>query len=166
MLARCKARRYDEESLELAARLLALNPEIYTVWNFRRDAVADVLAAGGADALAASARELAVTQRALMRNPKSYAAWHHRRWVVGHRLDSLEAEMALVEKLLEADDRNFHGWGYRLFIAKVHGTCRAVWDLGVGEWRRDAFRLCAAPVGCVAAFRAGSNKRAAPIVPR
>lgn len=65
--------------------------------------------------------ELALTQKALMRNPKSYSAWHHRRWVVRRRLTSLEAEVKLVEALLDADDRNFHGWLYRMFLADVRG---------------------------------------------
>ena len=35
VLARRRQRRYDPESLELSARLLSLNPEVYTVWNYR-----------------------------------------------------------------------------------------------------------------------------------
>jgi geranylgeranyl transferase type-2 subunit alpha len=56
-----------------------------------------------------------------MKNPKSYSTWHHRRWAVGSGFCSLERELLLVEKLLEADDRNFHGWGYRQFIARKMG---------------------------------------------
>lgn len=39
VLARRTARRYDAESLTLAARLLEQNPEVYTVWNYRREAL-------------------------------------------------------------------------------------------------------------------------------
>ena len=35
VLDRRRQRRYDPESLELSARLLSLNPEVYTVWNYR-----------------------------------------------------------------------------------------------------------------------------------
>lgn len=78
--------------------------------------------------------ELALTQKALMRNPKSYSAWHHRRWVVRRRLTSLEAEVKLVEALLDADDRNFHGWLYRMFLADVRGGGREcqVWAGALG----------------------------------
>lgn len=107
--------------MELSAKLLELNPEVYTVWNYRREALGPVVAAGGEPAVAAVAGELAVTERALMRNPKSYSTWHHRRWAVASGFCSLEREMHLIEKLLEADDRNFHGWGYRLFIARHMG---------------------------------------------
>lgn len=48
VLTRRAARQYDEESLALAARLLELNPEVYTAWNFRREALEPLLAAGGA----------------------------------------------------------------------------------------------------------------------
>ena len=122
VLERRRAGRQDPQSLALAAKLLELNPEVYTVWNYRREALAPVLAAGGDAALAAVAGELALTERAVLRNPKSYAAWHHRRWVVGHRFSSLEAELALVGRLLDADERNFHGWGYRRFVVGLMGT--------------------------------------------
>lgn len=35
VLGRRRARQYDAESLQLSARLLELNPEVYTVWNYR-----------------------------------------------------------------------------------------------------------------------------------
>lgn len=62
-----------------------------------------------------------------MRNPKSYSAWHHRKWVLGYGLSSLEAELVLVEMLLDMDSRNFHGWAYRRFVAQAR-----VWVGGVG----------------------------------
>jgi hypothetical protein len=37
VLARRAAAQYDAESLDLCARLLELNPEVLTAWNFRRD---------------------------------------------------------------------------------------------------------------------------------
>jgi geranylgeranyl transferase type-2 subunit alpha len=117
VLSRRRAHRYDPDSLALAAKLLEVNPEVYTAWNFRREALAPALQGGGDGGVAAAAGELALTQRALLRNPKSYAAWHHRRWVVGWGFCSLEAELALVQTLLDADERNFHGWAYRAFVA-------------------------------------------------
>jgi geranylgeranyl transferase type-2 subunit alpha len=35
VLERRRQHRYDSESVELSARLLALNPEVYTLWNYR-----------------------------------------------------------------------------------------------------------------------------------
>ena len=37
VLGRHAAGRHDEQSLKLSARLLELNPEVYTVWNYRKD---------------------------------------------------------------------------------------------------------------------------------
>lgn len=74
--------------------LIAL--QVYTAWNYRREALAPVLDAGGEAAVAAAAGELALTERALLKNPKSYATWHHRRWVVAKGLSSLEHELKLV----------------------------------------------------------------------
>lgn len=41
VLARRTQRRHDPESLDLSAKLLALNPEVYTVWNYRRASAYD-----------------------------------------------------------------------------------------------------------------------------
>ncbi len=43
VLTRRAAKKYDAESMMLAAKLLEQNPEVYTVWNYRREALAGVL---------------------------------------------------------------------------------------------------------------------------
>ena len=53
MLERRAARRYDPETLALGGKLLELHPEVYTVWNHRREALQPVLAAGGDAAVTA-----------------------------------------------------------------------------------------------------------------
>lgn len=40
VLERRVSKRYDAESIMLAAKLLEQNPEVYTVWNYRREALA------------------------------------------------------------------------------------------------------------------------------
>ena len=122
VLTRRAAHNFDNESLALAARLLELNPEVYTVWNFRREALATKLDAGGPEAVSLAAEELSLSEKSLGRNPKSYSAWHHRKWIVSKGLTSLEAELALVSKLLDIDERNFHAWGYRRFLVDLMGT--------------------------------------------
>lgn len=42
VLERRAARRYDAESLMLAGKLLELHPEVYTAWNYRREALQSV----------------------------------------------------------------------------------------------------------------------------
>lgn len=121
MLAAHQTKDYSPPSVGLSAKLLEINPELNTAWNYRRNAIQTVLSAGGNPAVAAASEELALTQRALMKNPKSYATWHHRRWTIKQGFTSLEEEIRLVEKLLDADERNFHGWAYRRFIATLMG---------------------------------------------
>ena len=43
VLSRRALKRYDAESLALAAALLEQNPEVYTAWNFRREALQTAL---------------------------------------------------------------------------------------------------------------------------
>eukprot|EP00955_Chlamydomonas_euryale_P101583 365355-Chlamydomonas_euryale.AAC.14 len=97
-------------------------PQIYTIWNFRREALDPVFVAGGDAAVTASDGELSLTSACLLENPKSYSAWHHRKWVVAKGLCDLHSEMRLVARALSADGRNFHAWNYRQFVARLLGS--------------------------------------------
>lgn len=157
---------YDATSMAVTARLLEINPEVLTAWNFRREAI--VLAGDETrrgprrvssehrtndrertDSFAPTlADELALTERCLRKNPKSYPAWHHRKWCVARRVYGLKTEtdaeteshlhatgfadergfpvasllateLAMAQTLLDLDDRNFHGWGYRRFVTSL-----------------------------------------------
>ena len=188
VLARRAAKRYEEESLALASALLEQNPEVYTAWNFRREALQQALEVelafcwtpsrptrscttsrhrapllqeepGPGEAQRLAERELDLTEKAVRKNPKSYAAWHHRRWVVEQGLCPVDKELDLVDRcplaqedialclqsgmqarllkeavwqdlrvhgrvarLLDLDERNFHGWGYRQFVVHRAGV--------------------------------------------
>lgn len=93
-----RQQKYEQPVLDASAKLLRVVPEIYTIWNFRREALSPILAAGGEAAVKAAEGELALTQACLTENPKSYSTWHHRKWVVAHGLGSLVRELALVSK--------------------------------------------------------------------
>ena len=156
---------YDATSMAVTARLLEINPEVLTAWNFRREAI--VFAGCAPERRRTNnlertrsfaptlADELALTERCLRKNPKSYPAWHHRKWCVARRVyvprgdvskrtetdaenaeteshtqratgfadargfpvaSLLATELAMAQTLLDLDDRNFHGWGYRRFV--------------------------------------------------
>ena len=150
VLARRAEHRSDPESLKLCAALLEHNPEVYTAWNWRREVVGPLLDdKGGGEKeeaetstssstavsssasdrekarLAAAQAELDLTEKSLRRNPKCYSAWHHRRWVLlGRPLlrHLLRPELALVDRLLDADARNFHAWAHRRAVAAVAGV--------------------------------------------
>lgn len=56
-----------------------------------------------------------------MRNPKSYPSWYQRQWIL-HRYAShvdFNQELDLCNQLLELDERNFHCWNYRRYVARV-----------------------------------------------
>lgn len=63
-------------------------------------------------------------QDALQRNPKSYSAWFQRQWVIDRGLGDLPKEIALCDKLLELDERNFHCWNYRRHVCHLAGVSR------------------------------------------
>ncbi|KAK6021566.1 protein prenyltransferase alpha subunit repeat-containing domain protein, partial [Ostertagia ostertagi] len=70
-------------------------------------------------------------------NHKSYAAWFHRGWTL-HRQEhpDIKRELALCEKALKLDCRNFHTWDHRRVVAKLG-------NLGVEEELEFSNRLIA-----------------------
>lgn len=97
LCVRCAARRGGGV---VAARCMcgACAVQIYSIWNFRREALGPVLAAGGEAARTAAAAELALTQACLMENPKSYSTWHQRKWIVAQGVADLTHELQLVSR--------------------------------------------------------------------
>lgn len=120
-------------SMDLAAKLLCVNPSICTLWSLRRLGAQRRMAELPAGPASAPARralvadELALSEAALSKgNVKSHEAWSHRAWVVealGERgaLADLDKELALCAKLLSADERNFHALQYRRVVARLAG---------------------------------------------
>ena len=72
-MARRSERIYDEESLVACEQVLSINPEMNTLWNFRREILAAMYPDGRDDARRTPCeREFRLTQECLGLNPKSY----------------------------------------------------------------------------------------------
>ncbi|TKY86468.1 hypothetical protein EX895_004617 [Sporisorium graminicola] len=162
--------RKDSKALHHTTKLLTLNPELYTVWNYRREVLLHMFAGAVTEEaekekkpdVFASLREdagpttqdgqekeyeekqeriarnqqlleddLMLTEHALRAHPKVYWIWNHRMWCLtqystqsaanttSSTADATwvwERELKLVEKMLELDPRNFHGWNCRRAI--------------------------------------------------
>ncbi|KAK6749037.1 hypothetical protein RB195_001572 [Necator americanus] len=126
----------DDEMLSLTQKLLEKNPDIYTFWNIRRETIEKKVAEwkkcqstteneGCKDSCGKKIEnlfggELFLSQACLEANPKSYSAWFHRGWAL-QRLDNpdIKRELALCEKALKLDCRNFHTWDHRRVVAKL-----------------------------------------------
>eukprot|EP00754_Rhynchopus_humris_P023241 Rhum_TRINITY_DN14827_c15_g1::Rhum_TRINITY_DN14827_c15_g1_i1::g.122135::m.122135/K14050/RABGGTA; geranylgeranyl transferase type-2 subunit alpha len=139
-----KQRVYTPEALKLLDKILMVNPEFYTMWNYRRELLQALLEADCArvvhgDAGAVSGvveprasvasthmlRELRFNGEVIeTRDHKSYCVWHHRRWVIQAlecseaRTAQLQTELGLCAELLRLDDRNFHCWGHRMWVVE------------------------------------------------
>ncbi|KAM3682508.1 hypothetical protein ACJW30_12G077700 [Castanea mollissima] len=113
---------YSKEALEVNAKLLEINPEHYTAWNYRKLAVEHRLTQSESDPDSVNSilnEELKVVESALRQNFKSYGAWHHRKWVLSKGQSSLDHELRLLDRFQKADSRNFHAWNYRRFVASL-----------------------------------------------
>lgn len=129
--------------MKACEKLLGLCPEILTAWNYRRETIeartgdAATTSEGGDEGEGEGegdwwSDELRVSETALRNNPKSYPSWYHRKWVLrrmieafgteeGKARETLEREAKLCADMLNADDRNFHCWAYRRFVAEKLG---------------------------------------------
>uniref|UniRef100_A0A0E0AD94 Geranylgeranyl transferase type-2 subunit alpha n=1 Tax=Oryza glumipatula TaxID=40148 RepID=A0A0E0AD94_9ORYZ len=120
------SRTYTKEALGLSFKLLEINPEAYTAWNYRKLAFQHNIGELSEPEAIKSAidDELRVVEVALRQNPKSYGAWYHRKWLLNQKLAPVDfkREFGLLDKLLKVDARNFHGWNYRRFLARFMGV--------------------------------------------
>lgn len=102
--------------------MLHINPEFYTIWNFRREILLSIFEDSNADRKALLEDDLKLVMAQLKRFPKCYWIWNHRIWCLS-KLQEINAanwkyELAIVSKLLDLDSRNYHGWQYRRYIVK------------------------------------------------
>lgn len=117
-----KQKIYNESYLKLATDLLEWNPELYTVWNYRKELIVNFLFKDLNEEdyekkHSILNEELYFTLKKLKGYPKSYWIWNHRIWCL--KLDKIsdwEAELKLIETFLQIDSRNYHVWAYRRFI--------------------------------------------------
>ncbi|KAF5299048.1 hypothetical protein FQA39_LY11594 [Lamprigera yunnana] len=122
-----KSDSYDPESFVICSRLLVVNPDIYTLWNYRKEVVLlelkDKLSTEENETLPNFLEnELKLTEECLLTNPKSYSSWHHRYWILEHDLEAnWKKEFDLCTKYLTMDDRNFHCWDYRRLVLNKVG---------------------------------------------
>ena len=122
------------DSLQLTSKMLVMNPDCYSWWNYRREILLHLYGNEADLGLALEApaseqgkipfskgadvrdQELKLTVDAIMKNPKCYAAWSHRQWVVLRFECDYQHEIKLCGDMLNMDQRNFHCWNYRRFI--------------------------------------------------
>ena len=120
----------------MTQKLALLSPDFDTVWNYRREII---LALNETKSPEEKYKfylgELLSLVKLMKENPKSYTLWGHRQWVIleGLKIEKymtdeqlsqagggiLNNEIRLWEKMLTADERNFHWWNYRGWIVNT-----------------------------------------------
>jgi geranylgeranyl transferase type-2 subunit alpha len=122
-------RQYTVEVLGLVTKLLNENPEYYTMWNHRRRVLIGLVTEETQSPDELLQGDLQLTFVLLRKFPKCYWIWNHRDWLL-QKTESLlgsdaaqklwSGELQLVNKMLHADSRNFHAWGYRrIVVSKI-----------------------------------------------
>jgi len=134
LLQRRVSRQYTEANLELTEKAGALFNDNYTVWNFRRELINELILKPTEKPISAKyefiINELKYLLKLMMKSPKSYPLWFHRGWCIqnGLELDKealskgteiLKNELELCQKLLAQDGRNFHAWNYKSSLLEI-----------------------------------------------
>lgn len=107
-------------SLKITEELLILNPEFNAIWNFRRDIISALK-----DTLTPEfwEKELQFIMVQLKRYPKVYWIWSYRVWIIKNYpyspLKIWKSELEIVNRLLDLDARNYHGWHYRRIVVSA-----------------------------------------------
>ncbi len=113
-----KKKVYNETTYALTGGLLPINPDFYTIFNFRKEIVLDMIAKDPSQKEKLLKAELDLMDKTLLNQPKSYYAWYHRVWVLEQGGADLSHELELCAKFHDMDPRNFHCWNYRREIAE------------------------------------------------
>uniref|UniRef100_T1GSK2 Geranylgeranyl transferase type-2 subunit alpha n=1 Tax=Megaselia scalaris TaxID=36166 RepID=T1GSK2_MEGSC len=110
----------DQEMMTLSGQVLARIPDVYTLWNIRKECLLELTSSlEDEEKQAIFDKDLGFAEQCLMVNPKSYGAWHHRCWVLENSpTPNWMKEVQLCTKYLKLDERNFHCWDYRRFVVK------------------------------------------------
>lgn len=76
--------------------MLTRNPEVYSLWNLKRDVLQPVMATpeGGE----ATAKEMQLVEQCLQKNHKSYATWRQRQWLVEQGHVDKAKDLKVVER--------------------------------------------------------------------
>lgn len=99
--------------LDPCDQLLYKCPELYTLWNYRREILlhckekmlADEKLEKEFDQICS--HELDFTEQCLQVNPKAYQTWHHRAWLLNFiPAPDLKKELELCTLFLKKDERN------------------------------------------------------------
>ncbi|KAK3091238.1 hypothetical protein FSP39_018174, partial [Pinctada imbricata] len=109
---------YDEEGLKISGEILSVNPDFYTLWNYRKEAYLHLKDNRSPEELQSlMANELYFLENCLKVNPKSYGTWHHRCFIMENMPEpDWGRELQLCNTFLEMDERNFHCWDYRRYV--------------------------------------------------
>ncbi|KAI8322488.1 protein prenylyltransferase [Martensiomyces pterosporus] len=109
---------FTRESLDSTKKLLELNTELHSVWNYRRTILTHLDSWQNPDERqGVLEQELEFLLEIIMKNIKSYWMWNHRVWALSSLpCPNWQRELKLVAKLLAVDARNYHGWDYRRFV--------------------------------------------------
>ena len=113
----------DDEAWKLTDKVLLENPDIATLWNYRREMLSAALPTKSKEeTIALLNKELSLLEQCLRVNPKSYCIWLHRRWVMTHSpAPDWTRDKSLCDLFLKHDERNFHCWDYRRFVVSQAG---------------------------------------------
>ncbi|KAI8829146.1 hypothetical protein BJ741DRAFT_624177, partial [Chytriomyces cf. hyalinus JEL632] len=116
---------FDPSALDATQAVVEINPDAYTVWNYRRRILTHLFATSHSDEkdrVLLGKKDLKLLEKLIRIHPKSYWLWVHRRWVLENMPSpDWDRELLISQMMLDLAARNFHGWSYRRSVLKSAG---------------------------------------------
>lgn len=112
---------YSERALYITGEVIDLVPAHYTTWQYRFDIIRNLKK----DIIA----ELDWCDEVALNNLKNYQIWHYRQLLIDHMETQgskfpHNREYALIETMLDEDEKNYHVWSYRKWLAERYSLYR------------------------------------------
>ncbi|KAH7581137.1 RAM2 [Nakaseomyces glabratus] len=105
----------SQRALLLTAKVIAIAPAFYTVWNYRYSIIKEQLSSlDKVEQGALVNKELDWLDEVTLSNPKNYQIWSYRQALLKvHPSPQLKRELPIIQLMIDEDTKNYHVWSYR-----------------------------------------------------
>ena len=100
----------SQRVFDLTTEIIKISPTNYEVWVIRRKCLNEIEEIN-------IYNEIECINEIIIHYPKVYQIWHHRRLLID-ALNDCSQEKKIMQKILDADSKNFHCWSHRIWMIR------------------------------------------------
>ena len=100
----------SQRVFDLTTEIIKISPSNYEVWVIRRKCLSEIEEIN-------IYNEIECLNEIIIHYPKVYQIWHHRKLIID-ALNDCSQEKKFMQKILDADSKNFHCWSHRIWMIR------------------------------------------------